>query len=146
MNENKIRIILVDDHAVVRQSWKVLLDSNPKFGVIAESENGAPAIELAEELIPDIMLVDLNMAPLNGFMVTQNVLAKLPSIKIIGISINTHPRYASRMMELGAKGYITKTSGLDEIIHCITEVYNGNIYICEEIRRNMPAGNEDNLQ
>ena len=146
MNENKIRIILVDDHPIVRQSWKILLDNNPNFQVIAESENGSRAIELAEELIPDIMLVDLNMSPLNGFMVTQKVMEKMSSVKIIGISINTHPRYASRMMELGAKGYITKTSSLEEIIHCITEVYNGGNYICEEIRRNTPAANSDNRQ
>jgi two-component system, NarL family, invasion response regulator UvrY len=144
MNETKIRIILVDDHPIVRQSWKILLDNNPKFQVVAELENGARAIELAEELIPDIMLVDLNMSPLNGFTVTQSVMAKNPSIKIIGISINTHPRYATRMIELGAKGYITKTSSLEEIIHCITEVYNGSVYICEEIRRNSrPASNHD---
>lgn len=139
MNKEPIRIMLVDDHKIVRKSWKSLLENNPRFQVIADCDNGQSAIEQAEELIPDIMLVDINMSPLNGFTVTERVLETNPSIKIIGLSVNNQPKYAIKMVELGARGYLTKTSSLEEINHGILEVHNGEFYICEEVTRNMPA-------
>ncbi len=139
MNKKPIRIMLVDDHKIVRKSWKSLLENNPRFQVIADCDNGQSAIEKAEELIPDIMLVDINMSPLNGFTVTERVLETNPSIKIIGLSVNNQPKYAIKMMEIGARGYLTKTSSLDEINHGILEVHRGEFYICEEVSRNMPA-------
>lgn len=138
MSNAPIRIILVDDHKLVRESWKMLLSNNQMFEVIAECENGHVAIEQAKKLIPDIMLVDINMSPLNGFEVTERIMDKMPSIKIIGLSVNNQPKYASRMIELGAKGYLTKTSTAEEIKHGIIQVHNGELYICEEVRKNMP--------
>lgn len=138
MSNDPIRIILVDDHKLVRESWKILLESNPRFRVIADYENGHSAIEDAERLTPDVMLVDINMSPMNGFTVTEQILELLPSIKIIGLSVNNQPKYAVRMIELGARGYLTKTSPLEEINHGILEVYSGEFYICDEVRRQMP--------
>lgn len=137
MSNDPIRIILVDDHKLVRHSWKILLESNPRFNVIAECENGAKAIELAKKHTPDIMLVDINMAPMNGFVVTQKVVEKAPSVRIIGLSVNNLPNYALRMLKIGAKGYLTKTSPLEEINEGIIQVFNGQKYVCEEIKRNM---------
>ena len=138
MNKEPIRIMLVDDHPIVRKSWKSLLENNPLFQVIADCDNGQSAIEQAGKLIPEIMLVDINMSPLNGFTVTERVLETTPSIKIIGLSVNNQPKYAIKMMELGARGYLTKTSSLEEINHGILEVHKGEVYICEEVTRNIP--------
>lgn len=137
MAKTPIRIILVDDHKAVRKSWKALLENNPQFRVVADCDNGESAISEAVEHHPDIMLVDINMSPLNGFMVTEKVLEKVPSIKIIGLSVNNQPKYADKMISLGARGYLTKTSPLEEINNGITEVQNGNLYICEEVKRQM---------
>lgn len=139
MSNDPIRIILVDDHKLVRESWKILLENNPRFRVIADCENGHLAIEHAERLIPDVMLVDINMSPMNGFAVTERILELLPSMKIIGLSANNQPKYAVRMIELGARGYLTKTSSLEEINHGILEVYKGEFYICDEVRRQMSS-------
>lgn len=138
MSNDPIRIILVDDHKLVRESWKILLENNPRFRVIADCDNGHTAVENAEKLIPDVMLVDINMSPMNGFAVTERILETMPSMKIIGMSVNNQPKYAVRMVELGARGYLTKTSSLEEINHGIMEVYNGEFYICDEVRKNMP--------
>jgi two-component system, NarL family, invasion response regulator UvrY len=137
-----IRIILVDDHKVVRTSWKMLIENNPQFNVIAECDNGHSALEEAGLLQPDIMLVDINMSPLNGFDVTTRVVAAFPAIKVIGISVNNYPKYAEKLVQLGAKGFITKTSSLEEIQHGIMEVFNGRIYICDEIKRTDPPTEE----
>ena len=138
MNNKPIRIIMVDDHKLVRESWKSLLASNPNFHVIADYDNGQTAIEKAVELTPDIMLVDINMTPMNGFDVTKRIHELVPSIKIIGLSVNNQPNYATKMIKLGARGYFTKTSTIEEIIKGILEVQKGEIYICEEVKRRMP--------
>ena len=135
MTNKPIRIILVDDHKIVRESWRSLLQNNPRFKVVADCDNGNDAIEKAAELLPDIALVDINMSPLNGFSVTETIVINTPSVKVIGLSANNQPKYAQKMLELGASGYLTKTSSLEEILRGIQEVYNGKIYICEEIKR-----------
>ncbi len=138
MRKEQIRIILVDDHKLVRQSWKMLLENNPRMEVVADCENGTTAIEQAQKLTPDIILVDINMSPDNGFVITEKLVQMMPSLKIIGLSANNQPKYASRMMELGARGYLTKTSSLEEINHGINEVNEGRFYICNEIKKHLP--------
>jgi two-component system, NarL family, invasion response regulator UvrY len=132
-----IRIMIVDDHEMVLRSWKSLLENNPDFEVIALCDKGEQAIVLGMELQPDIMLVDVKMEPMNGFTVTEKLAQKVPSIKIIGLSVNNQPRYANRMMKLGARGYLTKTSTLGEINQAIREVYAGRTYLCEEIQKKL---------
>ena len=135
-----IRIMLVDDHRIVRESWKLLLENNPRFQIIAECDNGQQAIHKAIELLPDIILVDVNMSPHNGFMVTESVARSAPSVRVIGLSVNNQPKYATKMLELGARGYLTKTSSLEEINHGIMEVYRGEVYICHEVKSKMKPG------
>jgi len=132
-----IRIILVDDHELVRGSWKLLLKQNDRFSIIAECKNGAEAIEHAETLAPDIMLMDVNMFPVNGLEATERITTRHPEIKIIGLSINSQPVYAEKMLKAGARGYVTKNSTLTEMVHAILEVHDGRQYICEEIREKM---------
>lgn len=138
MNSSLIKIILVDDHKLVRQLWVGILESNPMFQVLADCDNGDDAIQKTNELKPDILLVDINMSPTNGFAVTTKVLAESPTVKIIGLSVNNQPKYAIKMLELGGKGYFTKTSSLAEITKGIVEVFNGKTYICDEVRKFMP--------
>ncbi len=138
MKDESIRIMLVDDHPLVRESWKLLLENNPRFQIVADFSNGTDALEQIPLIKPDILLVDINMSPLDGFAVTKTVSTMLPDIKIIGLSVHNQPKYATRLLQMGAHGFLTKTSSLEEINHGILSVYNGRIYICEEIKRNMP--------
>ena len=138
MSKQPIRIILVDDHHLARQSWSMLLSYDERFSIICECDNGEEAIKQALQLNPDVMLVDINMHPLNGFEVTQQVLQNNPAIKVIGISVNNHPSYANRMLEIGARGFVTKGSPFEEVAHAIAEVYRGEKYICNEVKNMMP--------
>ena len=137
MNLPQIRIILVDDHELVRGSWKLLLKQNTSFSVIAECKNGVEAIDEVYRLAPDIVLMDINMYPVNGVEATEKITQKNPSAKIIGLSINNQPIYAQRMLKAGAQGYVTKNSTLQEMTHAIIEVHSGRQYICEEVREKM---------
>lgn len=146
MNETPIRIILVDDHKIVRDSLKMMLHHNPRLQVIADCDNGYAALEEAERHMPEIMLVDINMSPMNGLDLTEKIKQKFPSINIIGMSANNQPTYAVQMMKLGAMGYLTKTSSPAEINHGILQVYSGNKYICEEISKHLTPQDEIDIE
>lgn len=135
MPDEQIRIILVDDHKLVREALGLLLESDPRFKVIKVCDNGNDAIENVRQLQPDILLLDINMEPINGFEVTEKILKENSHTKIIGLSVNNLPSYADKMLSIGARGYMTKSSSFQEIIHAILEVKNGNTYVAEEVKK-----------
>ncbi|MBI3138736.1 MAG: response regulator transcription factor [Sphingobacteriales bacterium] len=130
----KITILLVDDHKLIRDSWSFILNSDGRFLVIGETSNADEAVEIARTRKPDIVLMDINMTPVNGFEATKLVRKFSPGSKIIGISMHSMPAYARRMLQIGAMGYVTKNSSKDELINSIVEVYGGKKYICEEVK------------
>ncbi|MBC7946559.1 MAG: response regulator transcription factor [Chitinophagaceae bacterium] len=129
-----IRVLLVDDHELVLESWKLLLDNDKRFTVIAQCSNGEDAVEQAKLLTPDVILMDINMEPINGFEATQRIASATPTIKIIGVSANNNPRYATKLLKLGGKGFVTKTSAFEELKTAIQKVHLGEDYICHELR------------
>jgi two-component system invasion response regulator UvrY len=135
MSTELIRIILVDDHKLVRESLCLLLGYDTRFTIIKECDNGHDAIHHARTLLPDIMLVDVNMSPINGFEVVKNVIATHPDTKIIGISVNNHPQYVDHMLSIGAKGFVTKGSPLEEMTNAIIAVHEGKQYVSNDILR-----------
>lgn len=142
MSKALISVILVDDHKIIRNLYKKYLESSKLFKVIADFEDGITAIEAVKTIAADIILVDINMSPVNGLYVTENVLKHNPNQKIIALSVKNQPAYAHHMLELGAKGYLTKTSPIEEIIDGIQEVCKGKTYICKEVRKKIES--EDN--
>ena len=130
----KISILLVDDHRLIRDSWSFILNSDPRFEVIGETSNGEEAIRIAREKRPDIILMDVNMTPINGFDATKQIRKFSPGSRIIGVSMHSMPAYAKRMLQLGAMGYVTKNSSKDEMINAVLEVHNGHKFICDEVK------------
>ena len=88
MTTPQIRIVLADDHQLIRESWRMLLENNPRFKVVADCANGHDAIRSISEHNPDILLVDINMQPINGFEVVRHVVEHNPAVRIIGMSIS----------------------------------------------------------
>jgi DNA-binding NarL/FixJ family response regulator len=131
---DKITILIVDDHKLIRDTWSFILNSDPRFQVIAESDSGKEAIDLAENNRPNIILMDINMSPMNGFEATKEIRKVSPESKIIGVSMHSQPAYAKKMLQVGAMGYITKNSSKEEMIGAISEVAQGNKYICHEVK------------
>jgi DNA-binding NarL/FixJ family response regulator len=130
----KITILLVDDHKLIRESWSFILNSDPRFQVIGEISNADEAVEVAKEKKPKIVLMDINMSPTNGFDGTKLIRKYSPGSRIIGISMHSMPAYARRMLQMGAMGYVTKNSSKDELINAIVEVNNGKKFVCEEVK------------
>src|SRR6185436_19205 len=130
----KITILLVDDHKLIRDSWSFILNNDPRFQVIGETSSGVEAIEIAKEKKPRIVLMDINMTPLNGFDATRQIRKYSPGSKVIGVSMHSMPAYARRMLQLGAMGYVTKNSSKEEMIEAIVEVNSGKKYVCDEVK------------
>ena len=134
MNQEPIKVVIVDDHRMVRETWRMILDKHDRIQVIAECASGEEAIEAAASLRPDVMLMDINMSPVNGLEATKEIIRSNPEAKIIGVSVNDQPMYARNMMLLGARGYMTKNCSMTEMVDAIIEVNNGKTYLCQEIR------------
>lgn len=130
----KTTILLVDDHKLIRESWSFILNSIPKFEVVGETSDVEEAVEIAKSKKPRVVLMDINMSPVNGFEGTKLLRKFSPGSRIIGISMHSMPAYARRMLQLGAMGYVTKNSSKDEMIRAIDEVSEGKKYICEEVK------------
>ncbi len=126
--------MIVDDHTLIRETWSSLLSTVPGLEIVAECGDGKQAAELAKNTRPDIVLLDINMEPVNGFEVLKMIRRLSPASRIIGLSMRSEPAYAKKLIRLGAKGYITKNSPRSEMLEAINEVSNGNIYVCEEIK------------
>lgn len=135
--EERIRLVIVDDHKMMRETWKMILQRHPRIDVIGECASGEEAILCAHQETPDIILMDINMSPVNGFEATRKITQANPTIKIIGLSINNLPTYARNLMQLGAKGYVTKNSPSEELLKAILTVCDGGTYICKEVRDQM---------
>lgn len=137
MEKDRIRIILVEDHELVRASLKQLFRDVRHMEIVADCATGLEALQLAGLHNPHVMLVDVNMAPMDGFETARKMRLSNPAIHVIGLSMNTHPHYAQRMMDNGARGYVTKSSPFQEILRAIEQVFDGATYICEEVRKKM---------
>jgi len=130
----KITILLVDDHKLIRDSWSFILNSDSRFQVIGETSNVDEAIAICKQKKPEIVLMDINMSPVNGFEATKLLRKYSPVSKIIGISMHSMPAYARKMLQLGAMGYVTKNSSKDELLKAIVEISSGKKYVCEEVK------------
>jgi DNA-binding NarL/FixJ family response regulator len=133
----KINVLIADDHKLIRETWSYILNSDPRFQVIAECGDSEQAVEVTKLKRPHIVLMDINIMPISGFEATERIKRVSPSTKVIGVSMHSQPAYAKRMLQIGAKGYVTKNSSKEEMIRAILEVNEGSKYICEEIKNNI---------
>lgn len=135
--QQTIRIILADDHDLMRNSIEEILTQQSHLQIVASCKNGEDAIEQTLLLQPHFLLVDVVMKPVNGLQVVEKVKQKLPDIKIIAFSSHTNPGYAQAFFELGANGFLSKTSIAGELLTAIQAVNKGDRYLCSEIRASM---------
>jgi DNA-binding NarL/FixJ family response regulator len=130
----KITILIADDHTLVRETWSFILNTDERFNVVAECGSGEEAVELAKQLRPNIVIMDINLPGMNGIEATQLIRKFSPASRILGVSLHTQPTYARKMIQKGAMGYVTKNSSREEMFKAIMEIQGGQRYICDEIK------------
>ena len=132
-----IKIILADDHCLVRTGLKRLLDDVENISVVAEADNGNDAIAHVKQHKPDVAILDINMPGLNGIDTTEILRRDYPELKIIIVSMHSDELFPKRLIKAGANAYLTKGSGIQEITHAINEVMQSRIYICAEVAQKL---------
>ncbi|MFY0639479.1 MAG: UvrY/SirA/GacA family response regulator transcription factor [Bermanella sp.] len=132
-----IRVLVVDDHDLVRMGIVSLLSGGDKIQVIAEASSGEEAIELAKEHEPDVVLMDIRMPGMGGLEATRKMLRFNEDIKVIAVTACAEDPFASRLLQAGAAGYMTKGATADEMIMAVLKVKSGQRYISPEIAQRM---------
>jgi DNA-binding NarL/FixJ family response regulator len=135
----RITLLLVEDHAIVRQGMSALLNAEGSFQIVGEAHNGREAVDLAPKLRADVILMDIAMPVLNGLEATRQILAANPSARIIILSAHSDDAYIERMIAAGVAGFLEKQSSSDVLAKAITEVAKGNTYFSPAVTKRMKA-------
>ena len=125
----KIRVLLADDHAIVREGVRLLLNTQSDIDVIGEATNGEQAIALARTLAPDILLMDIGMPGMNGLEATRALKKELPSVNILVLTMHEGDDYFFRILAAGASGYLLKGASSEELLSAIRAVHQGGVYL-----------------
>jgi two-component system nitrate/nitrite response regulator NarL len=127
-----VKVLLVEDHEIVRQGVRSLLEGEAGIEISGEANNGEEAIKICEEKNPDVVLMDMNMPVMNGLECTRVLNEKMPFVKVLILSMHDYENYLIDMLDAGADGYVLKTASKDELVFAIKKINSGSIYISPE--------------
>jgi len=130
-----IRVLLADDHKIVREGLRALLNTKPGIEVVAEADNGLTALELAREVMPDVVIMDVTMPDLNGIEAAHRLITEFSDIKVIALSMHSDHRLVSGMLAVGASGYLLKDCAFEELEKAIHTAVADDIYLSPRITR-----------
>ena len=136
----QITVMLADDHAILRQGVRRILDTDPGFSVIAEAASGLQTIEMGQRHQPDVAVVDIAMKELNGIEATAQLLRRSPKTAVLILSMFSDERYVIRAVKAGAKGYLLKDSVEEDLLKAIRAVHNGQSYFSPEVAKILLEG------
>jgi RNA polymerase sigma factor (sigma-70 family) len=140
LNMPEIRVLIVDDHAILRDGIRSLLEIQPEIRVVGEAANGREALEKARLLLPDVVLMDVAMPEMNGLEATRQIKALNPQIQILILTQHDDREYVEPLLQAGASGYVLKRSGGREVITAIRQVYESGAYLEPSIARQVIEG------
>jgi DNA-binding NarL/FixJ family response regulator len=135
----RIRVLLVDDHAVVRAGYRILLKNSPEIDVVAEADSGESACAAFSEINPDVVVMDLTLPGMSGLEAIQRIVARAPGARILVFSMHEDPMFAERALANGARGYITKRSAPAVLGEAIRQVDAGLVYIDAKLAQRLAA-------
>jgi DNA-binding NarL/FixJ family response regulator len=133
----KVDVLLVDDHAVVRQGLRALLEAEGDLAVVGEAENGREAVLLAKKVLPDVVLMDVAMPGMNGLEATRQILKKVPSTKVLVLTSYGEDDNVAQLMEAGATGYLVKQTAAADLLKAIRQVHDGKAFFSPGIARRL---------
>lgn len=126
---SKLRILLAEDHETIRDGLKLLINSQPDMEIVGEADNGRVALHLAQELLPDVVVMDVSMPELNGLQATRKLKQKCPQVKVLTLTRHTDDGYLQQLLQAGASGYVLKQSKSAELLRAIRIVVAGQTYL-----------------
>lgn len=137
MNDNVVKVLIADDHKLVRDGIKLYLESDPSIQVVAEAGNGDEVIQLVNIYEIDLLLLDINMPGLDGAAVAEQLKKSHPEIKILALTMLNETQYVRQMLRAGAKGYLLKSCSQETLLNAIHTIMNGETYFGQDIMKSM---------
>lgn len=137
VNRETVSILIADDHDLVRIGLRHMLDNVENFSIVAEASSGEEALDKAAELKPDIVLMDVRMPGIGGIEATSRMERRSPDTRVVALTACADDPFPDLLLEAGARGFLTKDSGLEELVLAIQEVYAGNHYVCRRIAQEL---------
>ena len=125
----KLRVFLADDHAVVREGLRALINGQVGMEVVGEAADGRTACAKAKEMRPDVVVMDVSMPELNGVQATRELRAECPDVKVLALTVHEERSYLRDLMEAGASGYVLKRSAAEDLVHAVQVVARGDVYL-----------------
>ena len=135
-----LRIVLAEDHTILREGLRALLGADPNFDIIGEAEDGREAVRCVERLEPDLLLIDLSMPRMSGMDAIREIKKRYPAIKIIALTVHKTEEYLSTTLQAGADGYVLKDATHDELIMAIKNVMDGKPYLSPGVSEKVIEG------
>jgi DNA-binding NarL/FixJ family response regulator len=127
------KVLLVDDHQIVRNGLRLLLENEEGMEIVSEADNGRDAVRISRELRPDIVIMDIAMSDMNGIEATRRIIAANPGAKVLALSMHREKRLIFEMFDAGAKGYLLKECAFEEVLRAISFVQHGELYLSPKI-------------
>jgi len=134
---SKIRLLMVDDHEIVRAGLRMLLQTQPDIEIVAEADNGRDAVARARELQPDIVLMDISLPDLDGFEATQQIKRALPKTAVLALTMHESDEYFFKMLQAGASGYVPKKAAPTDLVTAIRTVYEGGVFLYPALAKSL---------
>lgn len=125
----RIDLILIEDHAMVRAGFRMLLEAQPDMAIIGEAESGAEGLAMLETVLPDVILLDVSMPEMGGAEVAETIKTQYPEVRILAVTIHDNQAYLLQMLDAGVDGYLPKRAAADELVNAVRAVHSGERYI-----------------
>ena len=135
--KNCITVLLAEDHVVVRQGLRILIEADSDINVVGEAITGREAVLMTRQLRPDVVVMDIAMPLLNGIQATQQILSESPKTKILILSAHADPEYVDQLMALGVLGYLTKQTSAEIVARAVREVYSGGTFFSPSVAKHL---------
>lgn len=135
MSGSKIRIVIADDHGIVREGIRMILASQEDFEVVGEASTGREAVELARHMKPDVVLMDISMPDLNGIEATRRIREELPSVQVLGLTMHEEENYVFQMLKAGGAGYVLKRAASEDLVAAVRAVHRGEAFLYPSVAK-----------
>lgn len=145
IGHGKITVLLADDHTLVREGLRLVLESEKDIQVIAEAQNGREAVEIVKKLKPDVVVMDIAMPLLNGFEATRQIVKMFPKTKVLILSAYNDDEYVTRMIETGAAGYLIKQNSAQVLSKAIRAIKKDSVFFCAYVEKRLKNTNKERI-
>jgi two-component system response regulator NreC len=132
---SEIRVLLAEDHTIVRKGLRSLLDAEATISIVGEAENGRQAVEQVEQLAPDVVVMDIGMPGLNGLEATRQIKKRFPDVQVLILTVHTGEEYVRQILRAGASGYLVKQAAPTDLVSAIQAAHRGDVFLSPSISR-----------